>query len=857
MIDDESSDDVASLPTKFEGGDNQDEGEVHYEDVLVDARRPRSLSPQRGVGGASGLEARLPWGAPPLKVESSPVRTVKEKGQEMGVGLGGEDRYWTLRTTGWRRGSDREGSEDEEDRKSAASGARRLEPLAQPDGKISSFSLGSPVKKSTDSASQAGTPMVKTPVKKLWEAPAGMSPLLLVHGSSSSAEGVEQIGFVDDTPSRPRQSASPAKVPEMVVIDESSSPQFDDGNDDLDLDLDLMTGVVKREPSRPGHDEGQHEFEDMDGVLPGDSNSHDDVPSVEELFTMSGALMLDPEPATNPDPSSPGFRVDSDPPDQNPLFFPDNDDMARIEEQLSLPSIEDPSLLPEDDDVSIRQPHSPSPITRVPASDAPSMATPPSGQPPKRKRDLDPSDEEHNRANKKARHDARQAKKTEKKRLREERRAQDQQRQKEQQARQETERKRLALEKAHRRALELEIVVSSPLKAAEMGLGYSDGDGVDEESEIGSSPPVAVAVSRRLFGAKGGGSDRRVSWSELSERHASVEPESGQEDGAGEQDAVAVAGDDVEDDAVAHIADAVMGDAMDESAVKDIVLPDVGVEHAAVEEPSSQCSGAAVSSPSQAEPLEKALISAVPVATPQPPHQDFTRWALMEAAMGADAYSPFEIHRRLHLEVLNAELYGTTSHDTPQNQASGTEVVTEPSHGDNELSEPRAGGDIIVQAELATSLGASENTSAQSVIRKRKSSQSKRRREKAPLPSSESDVPIKTEPDTSVHNYEDPVIPPVVEDKDDNDEKDDDDEAYISHHSIRSPAPSPEYLAGPQAASSKEKEKDKRDKREKNPKRREKDAARKLKRRRKQSGGVYKKLAKNLRDASSGRGKRK
>lgn len=182
------------------------------------------------------------------------------------------------------------------------------------------------------------------------------------------------------------------------------------------------------------------------------------------------------------------------------------------------------------------------PIKIEPAYEEP----PPSAQASKRKRDTseepDPEDEKHRR--KRVKREARKA-----------RRARDrgqkasmllQEEREEQLAALQEERKKLALEKAHRRALELEIIVSSPVKR-EPSIELSSEEGDDEnDSGLGSSAngnetsadvdgagvPMDGDDKNDSLSSKEAG-DNRLSWRKLSKPHLSS-PRKSSQDGPGE-----------------------------------------------------------------------------------------------------------------------------------------------------------------------------------------------------------------------------------------------------------------------------------------------------------------------------------
>ncbi|KAJ4417675.1 hypothetical protein N0V82_006036 [Gnomoniopsis sp. IMI 355080] len=527
------------------------------QDVLGDTLDQASTSRRE----SKSLEASLPWSAPPLR-------------------MSGEDPFWTLRTTGRRTFKGRKSAVGEEVA-TEVMGNQALDdnqPFTVPTwscnapkrqilstSAISSFDSGSLVKDPPKRAVQEAPnkSLVDWPVRPSSQAADHKPPLLLVHGSSSSEQGVEEIGYFDDGKSHNKVDL-PVEAVETVVIEESSSP---DVVEDEDEAIAFMTGPI-----------------------------------------MAEALFGDEEPIALP-------QV---PPEDNGACLP------VINELSALPPVpfEDHSH-PKDE---------PFQLTRIPESDTKSdnviVETPPSGQPFKRKRDLhdDLDSEEERRMQKKARREARAARKAERKRLVAEKLAQEEERKRTHDTWLQEERKRLAMEKAYRRARELEIVVSSPSKAAEMGLDFSDASDSHQESEYGSSPPNHTAVSPVFEGSddslESKESEETQSWRKLSKRHFSASPSSSLKDGVADE----------------H-----------EGSPSPITSEIINVEHTDVVLASHD-----VKAPQEVgdtakinEPVRRKAVGDC---------------SFLETVMGVSTYSPLQMHERIHMQMVLANLQGQHSY---------------------------------------------------------------------------------------------------------------------------------------------------------------------------------------------------
>lgn len=524
------------------------------QDVL-DGQRDQVFPSRRE---SRSIETSLPWSAPPLR-------------------MGREDPFWTLRTTGRRTSIEAKRDANEEmdvkiegnravdvKRHIAVPVLRRsnTEEQALSTSGISSFNLGSPVKESAKRASK-GSPRkspTKSPVRPSSQATSRKSPLLLVHGSSSSEQGVEEIGFVDAKLAN-SPPVSPSQIVETAVIHGSSSQGVDEDEDDAH---DFMSGALLAEALFGDEPIEPHQIPSVDGL-----SSSDEIEA--------------------------GLPV-SELPSVRPMQLKDH---HQIEEESFQ-------------------------VTRVPETDPKSdnalEDTPPSGQPCKRKRELnnEADAEEERRIKKKARHDARTARKAEKKRLRKEKRAQEVERQRQHQTWLQEERKRLAMEKAYRRARDLEIVVSSPSKAAEMGLNSSD---TYDSSELGSSPPVRAAVlpvfeeSDDSFESED--LEERQSWRKLSKRHLSASPSSSLKDGVADSPtsspSPSTTGIIVGENSGATLAGATGVEAEVPQEVRDAAETKIRFQSKAFED-----------------------------------------WAFLETTLGTSVYSPLQTHYSIHMQMVQA-----------------------------------------------------------------------------------------------------------------------------------------------------------------------------------------------------------
>lgn len=601
-----------------EAGDDDENVLNEAQDRFSSSRQPQSSQ--------SGAEAALPWSVPPLRLELE------------------EDAFWPLRTVGKRAPVLRGQSatqlcveEDdvkadinklvELDKKNAAammgSGKSKQDSVKKTEVPAPGSS-GTPVKRQLKHLSQTtpskspmmlaksnvtvaggskelkqdlrlenevssfnpsvspGRRQIKGAVTSASQATPGKSPVLLVHGSSSSDEGVEEIGWVKSGQKHPpilRQAAASSPSKNAAILHTTSQNVSDE--------------------------KGQESTKIADQVIDNDA-------------------ALDPL---------------SD--------LPETD-------AVDLPVIDEPvvaGLTSQQDEITSRT--KPPPPPEIPKTDPITATdlneTPPSAQASKRahqqnfeksaqtseqKRKRQPSDEpepeDQRRRQKRLRREARDALKAER-----HRRLQAEEAQREaERARLEEERKRLAMEQAHKRAKALEMIVSSPLKAAEMGLVLSEtsdserdeasdefGDGKDSplnqrQETLGLNTGTSFEESDDNDSISSRGSDRRPSWRELSRRHFSASPQS-----------------------------SAFGQVAGEGA--DAILPNRGpAKQQNVIEDKSKDMGEVTKEQHQQQQQQ------------QFQHSQFIDWAFLEGPLRPSAYSPLEMHNRIHLRMMHASLRG-------------------------------------------------------------------------------------------------------------------------------------------------------------------------------------------------------
>lgn len=453
-----------------------------------------------------------------------------------------------------------------------AGGSQELKQDLRPENEVSSFNPSvSPARR-----------QIKGAVKSASQATPGKSPVLLVHGSSSSDEGVEEIGWVKSGQKHPpilRQAASSSPSKNAAILHTTSQNASDEkGQESTRIADQLMDDDAALETLS--------DLPETDGI---------DLPVIDEPVVASLTSQRDEIPSrTKPSP---------------------------------------PPEIPKTD-----------PITATDLSE-----TPPSAQASKRahqqifeksaqtseqKRKRQPSDEpepeDQRRRQKRLRREARDALKAER-----HRRLQAEEAQREaERARLEEERKRLAMEQAHKRAKALEMIVSSPLKAAEMGLVLSEtsdserdeasvefGDGKDsplnqQQETMGLNTGTSFEESDDNDSISSRGSDRRPSWRELSRRHFSASPQS-----------------------------SAVGQVAGEGA--DAILPTRGLaKQQTVIEDKSKDVGEVTKEQHHQQQQQ------------QFQHSQFIDWAFLEGPLRPSVYSPLEMHNRIHLRMMHASLRG-------------------------------------------------------------------------------------------------------------------------------------------------------------------------------------------------------
>lgn len=292
-------------------------------------------------------------------------------------------------------------------------------------------------KKSPQKSPQKST--LKSPLKK----PLGQSPS---PGKKSSQKSPTKTSII----------TSPSKREEATIIQDSSSAEESDHEENVQ--------VVKEES--PSSEEGIVSKRKLANV-PEIEENHEHVEEKQhEVIEISSGSDSDIEPSTD-------------------MLEDDEAELPSIDVELptereQLPAF--PRSPVQANQSPTRKSLKTDPVKTEPALKEP----PPSAQASKRKRpaieEPDPEDEQHRR--KRLR---REAKKARQKRNSEHKAAMVLQEERDKQlAALQEERKKLALEKAHRRALELEIIVSSPIKR-QSSIDLSE-EGDDDDSGLGSSP---------------------------------------------------------------------------------------------------------------------------------------------------------------------------------------------------------------------------------------------------------------------------------------------------------------------------------------------------------------------------------
>lgn len=459
-----------------------------------------------------------------------------------------------------------------------------------------------------DEVSIVGVSPRKSPLKSPLKKPLGQSPS---PGKKSSQK----------SPAKKPIITSPSKKEDATVVHDSSSAEESDHQEEV--------RIVKQEPpSSEGSSSSKTKL------------AH--IPTIDE----------NPQPMENKQPEVIELSSDSDS-DIEPSADMLEDDEA------ALPSI-DVELLTEKEKLP-PLPRSPARTNRSPMRHSPKTEhikiepackeTPPSAQATKRKRtaseEPDPEGEQHRRKRLK-----KEARKASKKRNREKRAAMLLQEEKEKRlAALQEERKKQALERAHRRALELEMMVSSPIKR-ESSIDLSE-EADDDDSGLGSSAygdEPGADVERA--GVPLDGDDKNdslsskeaeghhPSWRKLSKLHLSSSPPKGSQDRPGQ-------------------------DGMDRQMVPPTSTP------AIIEAQLQQC-------------VEE-----------QFHRMPFDDWAFLESTLGKGSsggygYSTLEVHNRVHLDMVHRAQH-PPPHASSEAESSNTQAITQT--GSKSSSSPGQAGD--------------------------------------------------------------------------------------------------------------------------------------------------------------------
>lgn len=352
-----------------------------------------------------------------------------------------------------------------------------------------------------DEVSIVGVSPRKSPLKSPTKKPLGQT--------TSSGKKASQ-----KSPRKTPIITSPSKKEEATIVHDSSSAEENDHEEDV--------RVVKKEPPTS-------EQNNSSKTRPGDVPIGAEKPGGVEEKQQPEVIEL-----------SSGSDSDIEP--SKDMLEDDEAELPSIDVEL-LAEGEKPPSIPRSPAQTNRSPTRKNPKTQPVKIEPGYKQPPPSAQSSKRRRSAseepDPEDEQHRR--KRVR---REAKKARKKRNREQKAAVlvEEEREKQLAALQE-ERKKLALEKAHRRALELEFIVSSPIKR-EASIELSE-KGDDDDSGLGSSAygDDASADADRA-GVPLDGDDKNdslsskeaeghhPSWRKLSKLHLSSSPSKGSQDGS-------------------------------------------------------------------------------------------------------------------------------------------------------------------------------------------------------------------------------------------------------------------------------------------------------------------------------------
>lgn len=355
-----------------------------------------------------------------------------------------------------------------------------------------------------DEVSIVGVSPKKSPLKSPLKKSLGQSPSPSKKSSQKS-------------PAKKPIITSPSKIEEATIIHDSSSAEESDHVE--------AVRIVKKEPS--SSEESPSRKANLANIASINENPQHVEKKQPEVIELSSGSDSDIEPSAD--------MLEDDEAELPSI------DVELLTEQEQLPA------LPRSPAQANRSPTRHSPKTE-PIKVEPASKQPPSAQASKRKRtaseEPDPEGQQHRRKRQK-----REARKAIRKRNREQRSArllqEEREKREEQLAALQEERKKLALERAHRRALELEMIVSSPIKR-ESSIDLSEGAD-DDDSGLGSSANgdnAGANVDRA--GVPLDGDDKNdslsskeaeghhPSWRKLSKLHLSSSPPKGSQGGHGQ-----------------------------------------------------------------------------------------------------------------------------------------------------------------------------------------------------------------------------------------------------------------------------------------------------------------------------------
>ncbi|KAI7779893.1 hypothetical protein LA080_000216 [Diaporthe eres] len=422
-----------------------------------------------------------------------------------------------------------------------------------------------------DEVSIVGVSPRKSPLKSPLKKPLGQSPS---PGKKSS----------EKSPSKKPIITSPSKREEATIVHDSSDADESDNEGDVQ--------IVKKEP--PSSEKLTSSKTKLADIPPIDENSQHMEKIQPEVIELSSGSDSDIESSAD-------------------MLEDDEAELPSIDVEL-LTEKEQLPPLPRSPAQADRSPTQGSPQTESIKTEPACKEAPPSAQTSKRKRtaseEPDLESEQHKRKRLK-----REAKKAGWKRNREQRNAMLPQEESETQlAALQKERKKLALERAHRRALELEMIVSSPIKREssidlseeadddDSGLGSSAyGDGAGAQVDRAGVPLDGDDKNDSLSSKEADG--HQPSWRKLSKLHLSSSPPKGSQGGPGQGQ-----------------------DSMD-------MLPPTSTP-AIIEAQLQQC-------------VEERFH-----------RMPFDDWAFLENTLGKGSsggfgYSPLEVHNRVHLDMMH------------------------------------------------------------------------------------------------------------------------------------------------------------------------------------------------------------